>query len=434
MNKPRWIARVAVLAVLALLGAACKSSTNSSSTGNTQTACKAQFGCVTYKPGEPIKLGTLLAIAGDVAFLGLDSQHGVSLAIDYLDGKLDGKPGTLLGHQVQLSNQDDGCSKEGGQAGGTKLAADPTIVAVIGTSCSSSALGVADRIMSDKGILIVSPSNTGAKLTQQGSHQAFYARTAPTDALQAQVVSDFAVNYLHVTKAATIHDESPYAEGLTTAFGQAFQQAGGTVTAAEAIQSSDKDFHSLLTTIASGGPQLIYYPDFDPACYLIAKQAKDIPQLSGVKLMGSDGCLETAYIQGGKQDVFGTYASGPNTSGFTGTFYTSQFLPAYQQQFGEKPSAQFHAHAFDAANMIFAAIRKVAIKGSDGTLTIPRLALKNAFFATKDFHGITGTLTCTPLGDCQPTGSYAVYQAPDFPCCKDNAKPVFQETKHLAGT
>jgi len=36
----------------------------------------------------------------------------------------------------------------------------------------------------------------------------------------------------------------------------------------------------------------------------------------------------------------------------------------------------------------------------DGTTYIPRTALRDAFFATSDYEGITGTLTCDENGDC----------------------------------
>ncbi len=90
-----------------------------------------------------------------------------------------------------LSNEDDLCSADGGQAGGTALAADPEIVAVIGTSCSSAALGVADTILGDKGIILLSPSNTNPGLTAEGTHQPFYLRTAHNDKIQGAIVSDF---------------------------------------------------------------------------------------------------------------------------------------------------------------------------------------------------------------------------------------------------
>jgi ABC-type branched-subunit amino acid transport system substrate-binding protein len=50
--------------------------------------------------------------------------------------------------------------------------------------------------------------------------------------------------------------------------------------------------------------------------------------------------------------------------------------------------------------MILAAIEKVGVEGEDGTLTIDRGALREALYATADFDGLTGTLTCDENGDC----------------------------------
>jgi branched-chain amino acid transport system substrate-binding protein len=50
--------------------------------------------------------------------------------------------------------------------------------------------------------------------------------------------------------------------------------------------------------------------------------------------------------------------------------------------------------------MIFAAIEKIAKKGSDGTLYIGRRQLRDALYAMKDFKGLTGNLSCNEYGDC----------------------------------
>jgi branched-chain amino acid transport system substrate-binding protein len=42
----------------------------------------------------------------------------------------------------------------------------------------------------------------------------------------------------------------------------------------------------------------------------------------------------------------------------------------------------------------------VAVQNADGSLSIPKGALRDAIYATKDFPGITGTLSCSPSGDC----------------------------------
>jgi branched-chain amino acid transport system substrate-binding protein len=393
-----------------------------------------QFGCLTLAKGEPIKIGTLLAISGDTRSLGLDSQRGVQLAIDYLDGKFDGKPGQLMGHNVQQINADDGCSKEGGQAGATKLAADPKILSVIGTSCSSAALGVADTIFSKKGILLISPSNTGPALTAEGQHQPFYLRTAHNDKIQGAVVADFAHQKLGAKTAATIHDESPYADGLAAVFRQVFEKLGGKITNNEAIQSSDRDFKPVLNTIGQNKPDFLYFPDFIPACPLIVKQAQAIPAFSKTALAGSDGCAAPEYVKVGGKATYGTWSSGPDIAAQTSrnAFYGQQFLPAYQKQFGERPIAVFNAHAWDAFNILAEATKRAA-KDDNGTLTIPRTKLKDEIFKTSNYNGLSGTITCIPLGDCATSASIAVYKVPAWPVegGTANPKPVFTETKTL---
>jgi branched-chain amino acid transport system substrate-binding protein len=433
MRGTRWFTRTALLGALALVAAACARQA-APPAAEEDPCAKDPFGCVEYGPGEPIRLGTLLAISGDVAFLGTDSVHGVELAIDFLDGTLDGKNGQLLGHDVELVQEDDGCNAEAGQAGATKLAADPTIVAVIGTSCSSAALGVADRILSEKGILLFSPSNTNPNLTAEGIHQPFYARTAHNDKIQGAVVANFAYDELGARTAATINDESPYADALAAVFRDNFEAKGGTITAVEAIQSTDTDFKPLLTSIAKDQPDVLYFPDFNPACALITKQGRGIAGLEDTAFIGSDGCLDPSFLETAGDAAVGAYASGPDLSAFQqGDFYKNEFLPQYKESFGTEPTAAFHAHAFDAANVLFQAIEQVAVQGEDGSLRIPRTALKDAVLSTSGYQGLTGTITCTPLGDCATDVTIAVFKAPDWPVegGNPNAKPVFSQTLSL---
>jgi branched-chain amino acid transport system substrate-binding protein len=90
--------------------------------------CTDELGCAEYGPDDPIRIASALVITGPDAQLGLDSQHGVEIAIDMR--------GPVAGHSVELQAEDDGCNAEGGQAAGQKIVSDPSIVAVVGTSCS----------------------------------------------------------------------------------------------------------------------------------------------------------------------------------------------------------------------------------------------------------------------------------------------------------
>ena len=79
----------------------------------------------------------------------------------------------------------------------------------------------------------------------------------------------------------------------------------------------------------------------------------------------------------------------------TGDKY-EEFLSKY----GETPLSAFHAHAYDAANILFDAIEQIAVSEADGTLHIGRQALRDALYATKDFNGISGNPSCNEFGDC----------------------------------
>lgn len=453
MKGNNFLRMLGLLMALALFAAACGSdsdaSVSSDDTSGDDAAgddaasddaagddasgeCADPVGCVEIAADAPINLGSLLVISGSDASLGQDSQNGVVLGVDYLDGALDGEAGQIAGHDVQWQHEDELCSADGGQAGAEALAANPDIVAVIGTSCSSAALGVADVIMSEAGVPLISPSNTGPALTGD-DHQPFYLRTAHNDKIQGAIVADFAYTEKELTTAATINDESPYADGLAAAFRDSFEALGGEITAVEAIMSTDTDFNNVLTAIAEDAPDVLYFPVFTSACSLIVKQAADL--MPDTLLISSDGCLSSGTIETAGDAVNGFFASSPDLSVFaSGEFYSGDFLSAYEDQFGTAPTSVFHAHAFDAIGILADAIEAVAIDNGDGSLTIPRDALREALFATEGYEGMTGTITCLPSGDCATDVTIGIFEGPAWPVDggDPDATSVFSATKSLA--
>ena len=431
MTKRTWLTTAALVAVVVVVGAACTSSsttTQPSGSGGGTDPCKAKFGCVTVRPGDPLHIGAIQSITGATATLGQPQVNGIYAAIDYLDGKFDGIPGKLMGHTVTLTTQDETdpasgqCGKAGGQTAATKLAADPTIAAVIGTTCSSAALGVADTILGNKGVILVSSSNTSPKLTQEGVHNTFYFRTAQNDVIQTKVVADFVFKFLGIKTAATMNDGGPYTQVLTAGFAKFFKELGGTITADEAFDPTVTDFKPVLTSVAQGHPGMIYFPDFNPPCALISQQAKQIPDLAGVQLMGSDGCNDATFLKTAGSAADGVYLSSPKASPGAASALFNQLKDAYTTDFGA-PASSFWPNAFDAFNVVAKAIQQVAIKQSDGTILIPRGALKDAMYQIKDYEGVTGPLTCISTGDCQSQTAVniVVYKAPDTPYCPDPA-------------
>ena len=387
MMKKLFAAAIALTAVLAFSFSDAQSQTKQG-----KFSYEDKIGVVQIKPGDPIRIGVWFVVAGPDASLGEDSKRGVELAVD-------DKKGKLLGHPIKLIVQDEGCNAEGGQAAATKLAADKSIVAAIGSNCGSAArAGV--PILWKAGITTISPSNTLPSVTDPGRGPSYdgYLRTAHNDKLQGAVAADFAYKELKFTKAATIHDGSPYAEQLQAVFANQFKKLGGTITAQEAISPTDTDMRPVLTKIATTKPDFIYLPIFIAAGGHVVRQAKEVSGLEKTVLMGADGVFSPDFYKAAGEPAVGMYHSSPDFSAFAGGY--KDFLAKHQKKYGEKPLAPFHAHAYDAAMIVFNSIEKVAKKAPDGTLYIGRMALRDALLATKDYKGLTGNLTCDKYGDC----------------------------------
>ncbi|HEU5325988.1 MAG TPA: branched-chain amino acid ABC transporter substrate-binding protein [Candidatus Limnocylindria bacterium] len=407
----RWSA---ILVVLMLVLAACQGGGGSSageSAGESEPAasqpeasegggggtgsaadCEAdEFGCIELAEGDPLVIGTALVISGANEALGTDSQWGVEVAAQF-------RP-EIAGHEVEFNHQDDGCSAEGGTAAARALVSEENIAAVIGTSCSGAGVPAAE-ITSAEGILMVSPSNTAPSLTAPETHEPFYARTAHNDNIQGAAMAQFACEVLGVGSAATIDDGSPYADQLANVFARQFEeQCDGTVTAEEAVTVGQTDFSGVLENIAADSPELLYFPIFVAEGALITQQAKDTAGLEDTILAGADGYFTPDWLEATGDAAEGHYLSGPDLA-FSGNFYEDEFLPAYREISGQdEPISVFHAHAFDAYNMIADAIEAVAFTDG-GTTYIPRTALRDAFFSTSGYEGVTGTLTCDENGDC----------------------------------
>ena len=75
-------------------------------------------------------------------------------------------------------------------------------------------------------------------------------------------------------------------------------------------------------------------------------------------------------------------------------------IALYEAAYGELPPAPFHAHAYDAYNVILDAVYEAGVLGPDGTLWVGRKALNDAVRATSGYQGLSGVITCDANGNC----------------------------------
>ncbi|MEO1442981.1 MAG: branched-chain amino acid ABC transporter substrate-binding protein, partial [Chloroflexota bacterium] len=205
----------------------------------------------------------------------------------------------------------------------------------------------------------------------------------------------------------TIHDGSSYADGLQGVMADVFaSDFEGTVTFQGAVNIGDTDMTAILTEIAADAPDVLYFPIFEPEGNFIADQAQDIAGLEDTILFGADGILVDSFPENTGDASVGMYFSGPVV---TGEAYQA-FLAAWEEEIGGVPPSGFHAHAYDATNMLLDSIEAVAVVDDEGNISIGRQALRDALTAIEGFEGLTGVLTCSETGDCSTGEALGIFQ------------------------
>jgi len=358
------------------------------------------LGIVEVEAGDAIQIRSLQAISGDVSFLGLPNLRASELAIeDY---------GTIHGFDVDLgTGLDDLCSADGGQAAAQIIVADEDVIGVIGTSCSGAATAAAPLI-TNAGMVMISPSNTSPALTSDllgnpgDNYSEGYYRTAHNDLYQGWAMAEFVFSELGLSTAAAIHDGDPYTQGLAKAFTDAFEVLGGTVTGFTAVNKEDTDMVPVLTEIAAGSPEALFFPIFQPAGDFVAAQAPGVSGLEDTVLLAGDGLMVDSYLK--LPQTAGMYLSGPdvrfgaNTNQSTGKT-AGDFLAVYEERYGESPEAAFWAHSYDGTALLLEAI-KAASWLDGGNLHIDRQGVREHLNSVKGYSGIIGTINCDNFGDC----------------------------------
>lgn len=382
------------LSTLVLLFAALFLCTACSEQGENASECRDPLGCVQIDPGEPLHIGVLQALSGDIAPLGLAQIRGLELALAK-------RGNTLLEHSVVLQIEDTGCTSEGGANAALKVLADPQTVAIYGTTCSAAA-ATASQTMSAAGLTMISGNNSAPFLTSIGGTaapdwQPGYFRTSNNEENAGRIAAEYAHKVLGIRKAATIHDNDIYTMGLASIFRTSFEELGGQVTLFAAVNKGDLEMQPVLEAVSHSQAELLFFPLFQPEGKQVLLQARKMPALKNTLLMSDGALIQQSFLDAVGAAAIGMYFVGPALPvGPAAESLNADYIIKYK----EPPAVSYYIIGYDAANLLFKGIVEAAVTAADGTLYIGRQRLRDALYATTSFPGITGTLSCDKFGDC----------------------------------
>lgn len=324
-------------------------------------------------PADEIVIGEYGSLTGSTATFGISTKNGIDMAIDEINGA-----GGVLGKKVRVIVEDDQGKPEEAPVVVAKLITKDKVVAVLGEVASGSSKAAAPTAQQSM-IPMISPSSTNPNVTQVGD---YIFRVCFIDPFQGFVMAKFTAQTLKFTKVAIFRDiKGAYSVGLADVFASEFQKMGGTIVADESYSEGDTDFNAQLTSIKSKSPQAIFVPGYYTEVGLIARQAKK--QGLNIPMLGGDGWDSPKLIEIGKQALDGSFFSN-HYSADDPSPTIQKFIAAYKARFNAAPDA-LAGLGYDSAMVLFDAIKRA------GTTDGPKL--RDAIAQTKDFPGVTGTIT-----------------------------------------
>lgn len=319
-------------------------------------------------------IGADLELTGAIATIGTSGKEGIQLAVEEQNRK-----GGVLGQPIELVILDNKSDSTEAANQATKLILQKRVAAILGPMTSSNCKA-AGPIAQSKGVVLFSPSATNPAVTQIGTN---IFRACFLDSYQGTTIAKFAAGTLKAKRMAIlVENGNDYAKGLADFTKTAFIAAKGTVVAHEFYAKGEKDFSSVLTKIKAQKPDVIVVPAYYDTVAQCVKQARAMGIT--VPMMGGDGWDSPKLAQiAGAKNLTNTYFTNHYTS-LDPAPAVQAFVKAYQAKFGHTPDT-LAALGYDAAYALFDAVKRAN--------SVEPMKIRAALAATKNFKGITGTIT-----------------------------------------
>jgi branched-chain amino acid transport system substrate-binding protein len=328
--------------------------------------------------GATIKIGMCAPVTGPAAESGGYAIKGAKLAVEAVN-----KAGGVLGKQLELIIEDDQTTNPGIVLAFSKLAAQPDIVAFLGSIRSTQVHAMApDVVKLGKPVAI---GGTDPNLTHMDNPWLF--RFRPNDSYSGRVIADYGVKTLGKKKWAVLHSTDAFGTAGGKALTDALGKLGAPPVLDQGYANQSQDFTPVVLAIKQSGADILgSYFTFENDLGIFARQLRQL----GVTIpwVGSPSIVNITALKLAGPALYGTYGVADYAEESSAA--SKEFGKIYRDSVKVAPDNQ-SSWPYDAVNVLAAAIKSA---GS----TDPK-KMREAILAIKKYPGAEGEYNFDKNGD-----------------------------------
>ncbi|MBR8661551.1 branched-chain amino acid ABC transporter substrate-binding protein [Brevibacillus sp. NL20B1] len=264
-----------------------------------------------------------------------------------------------LGFDVQLLAQDDQADPKQGVAVAQMLISNPDVIGVVGHVTTGASITASAQYEQEK-LVMVSPSSTGANLTEEGKQVVH--RICARDDMQGSKAAIYAKNQLGVKSAYIVHDKQAYGQGLADEVKKQFEKDGVQVVGYEGITAGEKDYSAVINQIIAAKPEMIYFGGYYSDAGVLIKQLRE-KGFKGI-VMGGDGYDSADLVKIAGADNANNVVFTSVVGDIGATEEGKKWISEFEQATGNKVGI-FTSFGYDSMNVLLHGLEE-AIKANNG--------------------------------------------------------------------
>jgi ABC-type branched-subunit amino acid transport system substrate-binding protein len=420
MHRLRLVSTAAAIVALSFGIAACGDDDDEGSSGGTgEDVSDASF---------DLNVGVLVPQTGDLSAFGPAGEKAANMAIEEISTAL--TDAGADGIKVEASVEDSQTEPAAAQSAATKLISGGSSC-LIGPWSSGETVPVGRSVAARETTPLISPSATSPEITELPD-DGYVFRTAPSDALQGQVLADAMEQEAGADAVVSVAARNDaYGEGIAETFTAAWEEKGGTVTSESPVLYDVElsSYNSEAESIVADSPDAYVIIDFEEPYNEMGAALARTGDFDASTMFTADGLAFEDGIPDSiaPDSLYGAHGTRPATP-------ESDIGEEFDSLFSETEPADTKRNSFDSQNfdaVTLCALAAVAAGSSEGPDIAEQIqavssapgekydftTMADAIEALQagediDFEGVSGNLDLDDNGD-PVLGTYDIYEYDD---------------------